>query len=588
MRKLLLLIALLVPSLTWAGTCGSGYSFSIAVRLHKASGSDQTNFAAPINFRDIRLATVANGGNIQNTVSNSLSRTVPADLVFCPDQTLTSTPLKYETEYYGATYGDYTGWVQTPTLTFASNAIVYLYANNVSVVTDQEDLTMWPDLNYVAVWHHPNGSTLDLKDSSGNAFDGTMQGTVGAVLGGFNGASGTYSNSNYVKVTSSSTFKQTTNVTWEGWVRPLGGNYDKVLSIDYRANGSWSSPYCVCLELDGNTLHVGWHLVGAGAEKLASSTGSLFTQEWTHIAGTYDGTTGKAWLAGVQDGSIAFGTGIDYGTSANLTIGNRSQYTPDEPWQRYLDELRIRNATSTTDYIATEAALSPYTSTFQFGTQTALSSVSQFLSCGNSNAASTCAMPFDITSGGVLVAMVTTVDNDCSGLSMPNDSLGNVYTRQVASAYTGTLHHYYICIYTSPITVTGTDTVTSPNPGGSANVGMTVYEVKGISVSGIQVTHTSETTPPSAMSLTSGQANTFLICGTRSAPVVRDVSEAAYTFYAGPTSSGDDHPAWNMIAYGVTGAGAQTCTFGSGVGAVMAMFAPAPPTSAVRHRVVNE
>jgi hypothetical protein len=565
MKKLLLTAILLVSSLGWAGTCGSGYSFSIPLKLHKAVNSDQTNFAVPINVRDARLATVANGGNIQNTVSNSLSRTVPADLVICPDQTLTSTPLKYETESYGATYGDWAAFIQTPTLTFASYVTVYLYANNASVTTDQEDLTMWSDLFYALVLHLPNGSTLDMKDSSGNANNGTMAGTVPVTkVGAWDGAAGndsntsSWSNSNFIEIPSSSTYKQTNNVTWEAWANLTSGgsNFNKMYSLDYRANGTWNPPYGIILSLDNAGTHVNWHTVIGGAEKTLVTTSTLIggvngvPGGWQKVDGTFNGTTMKAYLSGVQDATTLAASGtIDYGTSANLTIGQRSQYSPGENWAGDLDEIRIRNVVSSDDYIATSAALSPYTSTFEFTTQTAAAPVRQYQTCGINNTATTCTLPFDITAGGVLVAMVQMVDKDCGTVSMPNDSLGNVYTRQVRSDYTGTLHHYYNCIYTGPITSIGTDVVTTPNPGGTANVSMTVYEVKGITVSGIQTTNTDNTAPPATMTLTSGQADTFVICGTRHA--IPGVSQAAYTFYAGIVSSTDDHPAqtaWLMAS----------------------------------------
>lgn len=575
--------------MAWAGTCGSGYNFSIALKLHKASGSDQTNFAVPINVRDIRLATVANGGNIQHTVVNSLSRTVPADLVICPDQTLTSTPLKYETEFYGATYGDWTAFIQTPTLHFGSYDTVYLYANNAAVTTDQEDLTMWSDLSYAAVWHLPN---VDMKDSSGNGHNGTMNGTVPATIhGAFDGAAGndtgigSWSNLNFITVPSSSGFKQGTNVTWEAWANPFsGGNYNKIMSLDYRANGTWNTPYCVCLQLDGNSTHVSWHLVSAGTvQDLSSATTLLgFDAHWQKIDATYNGSTAKVFIDGTQDANtLNFAGGIDYGTSANLTIGNRSQYSPDEYWLGDLDELRIRNVVSSTDYIATGAALSPYTSTFQFGTQTATSPVAQHTPpCGAAGTAASCAFPFPVTAG-VLVAAVQTVDTDCNTIAMPNDSAGNVYTRQVRSDFTGTLHHYYNCIYTAPVTGTGTITVTTPNPGPGSNVAATVFEVHGISVTGLQTAFTNNTSPPATMSLTASHPNTFIIGLTRGGS---GVSQPSYTSFIGASSSDGDHYAQTSVAYAVVGSGSQSMSFTGGPGAVMVMFDPAPSATAIRHR----
>lgn len=566
------------------GSCGGvSYLFSIAVTLPKAVNSDQT-IAVPITFQDSRFATVANGGNVQNTVSNSLSRTVPADWQFCPDNTGTSTPMKFETESYDGTYGIYAGWLKVDPLHSATQDTVYLYTNNASVTTDQEDLSMWLDLSYALVLHFPNGATLDMKDSSGNANHGTMHGTVPATKdGAFGGAagnsttSGSWSNSNYVKIPASSSYKQTNNVTWEAWALSNGGsNSATAMSLDYHANGTWASPYGSVLSLDGHTTQVDWIVPSSGSLHSLTSTNSLigFAGKWEMLNATYNGSTAKVFIDGAQDPStLTFSGTIDYGTSQNLTIGNRSEYTPDQFWLGNLDELRIRNVVSSDDYIATQSALSPYGSNFQFGAQTAANPVKQFETCGASGAPATCVMPYDLSSGGIMAVVLNSIDVDCGTLSMSNDSAGNVYTRHVRSDYTGTLHHYYTCIYSAPITGTGADTVTSPNPSGH-NISMTVYEVKLHTQSGVQTTF-SNSSPPASLSLTATLANSFVICATQqSSAGTIGITETGYSFYDGPPSSSDDHPAHTMAAIGVTGVGARTCSLTNGNAAVMAMFNP--------------
>jgi hypothetical protein len=136
MRKLLFVFALLLMSnIGWA-TCGSGYAHVLAIKLSKASGSDQTNYPIRLWGRDWRLATTANLGYLEHTATNSIGRTgLVADVQFCPDTTLTGIPLKYENVYYGATFGDFEFWVQQPTYHTATNDTIYLYIGNASVST---------------------------------------------------------------------------------------------------------------------------------------------------------------------------------------------------------------------------------------------------------------------------------------------------------------------------------------------------------------------------------------------------------------------------------------------------------------------
>jgi hypothetical protein len=168
MRKLLPVLLVLCSALGWAGTCGSGYSFVREIQLLSAANSNQTNYPYPVNLLYLPLRTVGNSGQVQHTVSNALSVTVPADLVFCPDTSLTSTPLKYETAAYNATTGALQAWVQIPTLHTGSTDSIYLYTNNSGVSTDQEDLTMWTDVNCIFVYHMEGTS----KDSC-NSHTGT-------------------------------------------------------------------------------------------------------------------------------------------------------------------------------------------------------------------------------------------------------------------------------------------------------------------------------------------------------------------------------------------------------------------------------
>jgi hypothetical protein len=80
-------------------------------------------------------------------------------------------------------------WVQIPTLHSASTDSIYMYLNNSSQTTSQQDLTMWSDINCTAVWHFPDGSTLDAKDSCPtNSLNGTVNGSTAASANVVNGS----------------------------------------------------------------------------------------------------------------------------------------------------------------------------------------------------------------------------------------------------------------------------------------------------------------------------------------------------------------------------------------------------------------
>jgi hypothetical protein len=171
-----------------SATCGSGYSFVRPIILQRAQGSDQALYPYMMNLAMANSAlqtaflVTGSGGSVQNTTTNSKGRTIPADVVVCPDNTTTSLPLKYEMENYSSTVaGKGILHVLIPSLTTAANVTVYVYIGNASVSTSQNDLTMWSDINCVGIWHFPDGSTLDAKDSCPtNGLDGTINGTTTA------------------------------------------------------------------------------------------------------------------------------------------------------------------------------------------------------------------------------------------------------------------------------------------------------------------------------------------------------------------------------------------------------------------------
>jgi hypothetical protein len=365
MRKSIVLsLLLLVGSFSFAGTCGNSYTYSRTITIDhaKVPNTDQTNFPLLFTGTYSYLATAANGGQVQNTANNSISRSGPADLVFC-DAASGGNALKYEVESYSATTGAITAWIQIPTLSHTTDTVIYLFANNSGVSTSQQDLTMWGDVSYVAVYHMPNGATLDVKDSSASANNGTINGSVTATTGLFDGgANFAGTTSDYVRVTSSSSFKPTTALTLEAWGNPTDCTtvqFPNFIGIDYRANGSWSPPfyaYNLASGQSGNCIPDGNLTIGGSRTNIGCPSQANAANYPEFVAMTYNSTSLKLYMNGSQCQTTSLSGNIDYGTSSDLALGTRSPYTgsSSEVWKGMMDEVRISTAAKSADWIATE------------------------------------------------------------------------------------------------------------------------------------------------------------------------------------------------------------------------------------------
>jgi hypothetical protein len=598
MRRLLLLISLLVASnIGWA-TCGSGYSFHLALKLVKASGSNQTNFPVKVWTRDYRLATVGNGGQVQNTVSNSLGRTIPADMQFCPDTSGSGTPLKFEGVQYSATLGDLEAWVQVPTYHSASFDTIYLYTNNAAVVTSQEDLTMWSDVNYFVVLHYPDGTTLDTKNSV-TASATTIVGTVTAILGNAGGASSTNGSSgNYEKIARTAALEPASAITMETWTLTVGTGGDgnnTIVSKPYRSSG-WPSPFMSYrCQQTANGTELETDITTSGSRGFIASSAVIPFFNWNYSVCWYDGANIKNYINGSANGSTAKSGSIDYtGGTTDLDLGTDTQYTAIDFYNGRRDEQRLSSDAKSADWISTTAAVvTPYKSSFIIDESTyAKPQIRQYTSCNGVSGTASCVMPMDVSSGGVMAVMTTCLDTGCSAPcpAMSNDSLGLVYTLRGSSDFTGTLQHYYTCMYTAPITTSGADTITIPTGSQTSTV---VFEVKGVTTTSAVYTSASVGSTAPTLTATSPANDSMLIAmtysGQNGGPSTATTPSGFFQISGPQGVVSSEHFAIVSTAYGIVASGSQSITFNTGLIGEMMILTNAPvAASAVRHRVTNQ
>ncbi len=176
-------------------------------------------------------------------------------------------------------------------------------------------------------WWTGNGNTYDVAGGQ----DGTLEGGATYATGMVGQAFSLDGDGDYVSVPYSADFSMTTAVTVDAWINPAGagtGNGIIVMKNPLKYGLVWvpgSGKVTFSLDIGGWADHM--------------SDGAVPTGQWTHVAGSYDGSSVKIYINGAldaedpQSGSIATSTG-------DLSLGFRTDGA-DEYFNGLIDELEI-------------------------------------------------------------------------------------------------------------------------------------------------------------------------------------------------------------------------------------------------------
>src|SRR6266404_1000593 len=113
---------------------GQSYSYRRAITIDhtKVPNTDQNNFPVSVAGTYSYLATVSNGGKVQNSSGY--------DIIFTSD-VAGATKLDHEIESYSATTGAVSFWVRIPTLSHTTDTIIYMQYGNNTITTSRENKT---------------------------------------------------------------------------------------------------------------------------------------------------------------------------------------------------------------------------------------------------------------------------------------------------------------------------------------------------------------------------------------------------------------------------------------------------------------
>jgi hypothetical protein len=191
----------------------------------------------------------------------------------------------------------------------------------------------------MVAWYRGENNALDIR--GGN--NGTLQGAA-TFAGGKVGQAFSFPGnvSSYVSVPSSPSLNLT-QFTVDAWIFPTTVGTAQYI-VD-RGNGSTDN-YDLALT-PGNNVEVDFTTAANGHHSV-DSVNPVQLNTWSHITGTYDGTTEKVYVNGVLDNSAVFGDTPTGGQP--IFLGKRPNNT--FPFTGQLDEVEIFNHALTTPEIS--------------------------------------------------------------------------------------------------------------------------------------------------------------------------------------------------------------------------------------------
>ena len=203
-------------------------------------------------------------------------------------------------------------------------------------------------------WWPAEGNATDIIDGNSGTFSGGV-----TFVGGIVGRAFNFDGTGEIRINNNTNLNLQTNLTLEAWVFPtaLDGEIDTILYKE--ADTSNPEQYALGIKgplnasCPGGTItngHLAFALVGvAGLPNdfcgWVDGGAAVPTNQWTHVAVTFDGATARAYTNGVLTRTITNLTGSVNVSPGSLWIGSRSPAItsgfPTERFNGLIDEAAI-------------------------------------------------------------------------------------------------------------------------------------------------------------------------------------------------------------------------------------------------------
>lgn len=202
----------------------------------------------------------------------------------------------------------------------------------------------------VGRWDFEEGSGSTVYDRSGNANNGTWNGTGSPHwTNGKYGKAGNFNGSDdYVQANDATNLDLSSAFTLSAWINPTTTNTQAII---YKGLGcsTWSAYYLAIGDIEGssptgtaNKINFAFRTANAQAWNLVSQSSTLNTNRWTHAEGTYDGSTLRLYINGVLDNSAST-SGSAYNSAEKLYLGQDPGCSGRGKFTGQIDQVRIYN-----------------------------------------------------------------------------------------------------------------------------------------------------------------------------------------------------------------------------------------------------
>ncbi|MFH1725559.1 MAG: LamG-like jellyroll fold domain-containing protein, partial [Elusimicrobiota bacterium] len=226
--------------------------------------------------------------------------------------------------------------------------VLRLYAGGAKVLETVDTSLASGVAGIMATWDTVHFDDVVVDAPSDTAYDsyGTHHATVAdypvRTSGRAGGALGFDGADDYLRVPGASSLEPAQQMTLEAWFFASStGGWPKMVSKDYRADGSWSAPYLSYgLTLVDNSSRPGFNVTTGGVIRDCFSDENVTLNAWHHAVGTYDGAQMSLYVDGELKQTLAVSGPIEYpNPGSDVTIGQRSPHSPGDLWKGSIDEV---------------------------------------------------------------------------------------------------------------------------------------------------------------------------------------------------------------------------------------------------------
>ena len=240
-------------------------------------------------------------------------------------------------------------WVSVPSLS-SSTAIMMHWAGDAADVPGNmlASREVWTRAGYRAVWHFSGSAAESVTNLTATAngsptYNGndTYPGPLGKTLW-LNGSSYL----SFANNLSWATLGENSSLTISCWARATGAGYARMISS--MSNWEGLAGYELTLQNSYTQITVG----SSGKSQFQTDIATGPNTAWKHFTATYAGTNATLYV----DGAYAKSNALNKVVTPTEALSLGAESDGGNKWSGGLDEVRIRAAASTADWIAAECA----------------------------------------------------------------------------------------------------------------------------------------------------------------------------------------------------------------------------------------